>query len=506
MAVGAPFKAAGGIIGAVYIYDKIGSAWVQQAVLADKKFSSAINGEFGAAISLDGSQIAVGAPKGQATNSAGLVYVFLRQASTWVEEAILYPPPISKGNPRPFGGSVALQGNTLLIGASRKNGYAGVDWPGVAHVYERGASGWALQATLQPPGDEPDQISFGWSVLLRGDTAFVGSPGDPNTFLQSKAGDVFVFRRVGGQWTSQARISPSDGKLHDFFGGSLALAGNTLAVSARSIDLSTVQFNVGGAYIFELEAGQWNQKAKIIPQGASAASLSGTDVALGANTLVLSAFDYLDGFSGGVCYIFDRRGGKWEEVLKMPPPDGKPGDAFGASVAMSGTALVVGAPGHDHLGPNSGAAYIYELDTGNLVSSYFCKLHDVTPCKPRLVPVGEPSFSGALSGIKYELWALETAPLSTCFLNYSTKGPTAVPYSGGILCLAPPILQTPPVQAGSSPGPCDPFAIYDFNSWIKSGLDPALQPGQQVWFQYLCSDPNTGKLTLTNGSSAVICP
>jgi hypothetical protein len=515
LVVGAPYKnnPYGGSWGVVYVFDKLGSSWVQQAVLADTKFSASNLAAFGTAVSLDGLQLAVGAPKANVTFSQGLVYIFVLQGSTWVEEAIVYPPTVTSfknANPYPFGTSLALDGNTLLVSATGK--YVGLTqyWPGVVHVYERGVNGWALQMTLQPPSDELEHSRFGWSIVLRGDTAFIGSPGDPNsTFSKTRAGEVFVFKRIAGTWTLQQRIVPNDGKLGDFFGGAMALDAKTLAVSARAIDLGQANSQIGGTYIFELESMQWKQKAKLVPHGFTPLCHSGASLVLSGDTLLLGATGGLDGTLGGVFYLFTRKGGQWYEMLKVPPPDGKPADNFGFSLAMDGTTVVVGSPWHDELGGDAGAVYVYGLDTSNLVPTYFCRPKDDPPCLPRIIPFGEPSVSGALAGIKCEIWGLEVAPASTGILCYSTKGPANTPFAGGTSCLAAPIVRTRPLPPGPSTSPCGGWFRYDFNERIESGADPALQAGQQVWFQYWYWDPASlppSNLGLTGGATAVICP
>ena len=94
-----------------------------------------------------------------------------------------------------FGWSVALSGDTALVGAHNAN---------AAYVYTRNGSIWTEQQKLVAP-DPGSSLEFGWSVALSGDTALVGDrvARVDGTFK----GAVHVYTRSGTTWTHAARLA-----------------------------------------------------------------------------------------------------------------------------------------------------------------------------------------------------------------------------------------------------------------------------------------------------------
>ena len=109
---------------------------------------------------------------------------------------------------------------------------------GAAYVFRRTAGGWVQEAYLKPAsGDGHD--NFGHAVAIDGDTIAVGAPGEdggaagvPSDNSVSNAGAVYVFRRDGSTWSPEAYVKPTVTGAHDNFGFSVALSGETLAVGA----------------------------------------------------------------------------------------------------------------------------------------------------------------------------------------------------------------------------------------------------------------------------------
>src|SRR5215472_16216181 len=115
-----------------------------------------------------------------------------------------------------FGASIAVSGNTALVGATTANGGPGAG-TGAAYVFVKGPTGqWAQQAKLaasDPVGTAKE--NFGFSVALDGDTAVIGAP-NRGAFLGDPFGQVgaaYVFQRSGTRWSQQAilTLTPSGG-------------------------------------------------------------------------------------------------------------------------------------------------------------------------------------------------------------------------------------------------------------------------------------------------------
>jgi len=254
--------------GAVYVFSRVGGVWTQQAYV---KASNAETGDgFGesVALSADGNTLVVGASRESSAatgidgdhddnwaSAAGAVYVFSRVGGAWTQQAY-----VKASNAEAFdwfGESVALSadGNTIAVGTWREDSAAtGIDGgqsensanhSGAVYVFSRVGGIWTQQAYVKASNTEVIDW-FGKSVALNADgntlavgasgerSAARGVDGDQDENFITKAGAVYVFRRVGGIWTQQAYVKSPNTEAEDVFGESVALSadGNTLAVGA----------------------------------------------------------------------------------------------------------------------------------------------------------------------------------------------------------------------------------------------------------------------------------
>jgi hypothetical protein len=188
--------------------------------------------------------------------SSGSAYVFVRSGGVWTEQAKLLPSDGAAGDL--FGRSVALAGDTALVGAPTDDDQ-GAD-AGSAYVLVRSGAVWIEQAKLLPNDGEADH-NFGWSVALSGDTALVGTPEDDDQGFSS--GSAYVLVRSGGVWTEQAKLLPSDGASSEDFGWSVALSGDTALVGAKHDE--DQGSNSGSVYVFVRSGAVWTEQAKLLP-------------------------------------------------------------------------------------------------------------------------------------------------------------------------------------------------------------------------------------------------
>jgi hypothetical protein len=143
-----------------------------------------------------------------------------------------------------FGTSVAVDGDTALIGASDDdNG----DHSGSAYVFTRSAGVWTEQAKLTA-SDGATYDNFGYAISVDGDTALIGAFGDDDNGENS--GSAYIFTRNAGVWTEQAKLTASDGANGDYFGDSVAMDGDTALIGALfDYDIGP---DSGSAYVFSL--------------------------------------------------------------------------------------------------------------------------------------------------------------------------------------------------------------------------------------------------------------
>jgi len=253
-----------------------------------------------------------------------------------------------------FGFSVAVSGGTTVVGAFRDDD-AGTS-SGSAYVFVRRGGGWSQQAKLTAsdaaPGDQ-----FGRSVAISGDTAVIGASGDDDG--GSSSGAAYVFVRSDGSWSQQAKLTASDAAANDLFGrSSVALSGETAVVGAASNDDAGP--SSGSAYVFVRSGGSWSQQAKLTASDAAPVDFFGRVVALSGETAVVGAINHDDGGSNsGSAYVFVRSGTAWSQQEKLAASDAAANDFFGFSVAISGDTAVIGAGGSDDTGESSGSAYVF---------------------------------------------------------------------------------------------------------------------------------------------------
>ena len=150
-----------------------------------------------------------------------------------------------------FGRSVVLDGDTAVIGAYRSDD-SGTTWNGAAYVFTRVGGIWTEQAKLLA-SDKADDDLFGSSVALDGDTAFIGAPSEDDSGTTNN-GAAYVFTRVGGIWTEQAKLLASDKADQGWFGRAVALDGDTAVIGAEN----------GAAYVFTRVGGIWTEQAKLL--------------------------------------------------------------------------------------------------------------------------------------------------------------------------------------------------------------------------------------------------
>jgi hypothetical protein len=146
-----------------------------------------------------------------------------------------------------FGYSVAVYGDTAVIGA-----YGAADKSGSAYVFVRSGGTWAQQFKLTAPAEDGDANDvFGYSVAVYGDTAVIGAYGD-DAGNGIASGSAYVFVRSGNTWEQQFKLTApaDDGYAYDVFGQSVAVDGDTAVIGAYGDDDNGL--NSGSAYVFKL--------------------------------------------------------------------------------------------------------------------------------------------------------------------------------------------------------------------------------------------------------------
>ena len=245
---------------------------------------------------------------------AGVVYVYERNASSgaWEEQAFIESPRVPVSTAEAFFDNyarrVALSGDTLLVSASEED-VNDAD-QGSVYVYDRNAGGpnqWGEVAVLRA-GDGRRFDRFGRSVAIEGDTIVIGATGDDD--VGSGSGSAFIFQLIDGQWVESIKLLAADGIGFERFGEMVAIEGDTIIVGAP--DQDDMGAKSGAIYVFQRDEGgpdQWGQVAKITTADAVEDDRFGLAGALAGNTLITGVFQKDDnGEDSGAVYLFELGG------------------------------------------------------------------------------------------------------------------------------------------------------------------------------------------------------
>lgn len=235
---------------------------------------------------------------------------------------------------------------------------------GAAYVFRFNGLSWVQEAKLVP-ADSVSGDSFGFAVSLSGDVALIGAYGADD--LGTNSGAAYVFRFDGAAWVEEYKLLASDGEAYDFFGAAVALSGDAALVGAYLDD--DVASSGGAAYVFRFGGSLWTQEQKLWASDGATDDRFGAALAISGDALIVGVKQDDDkGANSGSAYIFAFNGATWVEESKLLPSDGLEQDKFGVAVGLSGDVAVVGSYWHEHSGiTDAGAAYLYRFDGSDWV-------------------------------------------------------------------------------------------------------------------------------------------
>lgn len=379
-----------------------------------KASNTGASDNFGHAVAISGDTAVVGAPSensgatgvngnqaDETAPSSGAAYVFVRNAGVWTQQA--YLKPSNTGDLDQFGWSVAISGDTIVVGAYLEdseatgvNGNAslnGAPLAGAAYVFVRNAAAWTQQAYLKASNTEASDL-FGGAVAISGNTIVVGANressgatgvnGSGTNNSAPMSGAAYVFSRNGTVWSQQAYLKASDTAVGAEFGSSVGISGDTIAIGAPLAD-----GYAGAVHVFTRSGASWSHRARLAASNAAAGARFGHAVGISGETLVAGAPGEAGAATGvngnpadlsapdaGAAYVFTRNAAIWSQQAYLKASNTGAGDAFGEAVAIDGETLAVGAFGEDgaasgidgdgssNAASASGAAYVFSRSLG----------------------------------------------------------------------------------------------------------------------------------------------
>jgi cysteine-rich repeat protein len=332
--------------------------------------------QFGASVAHSGELVAVGAPfDDEAGSNAGAVYVYNHNAGGWDQEIKM----VDEADPAPgdnFGASVALFDTTLIIAAPGDDNMAGTD-TGAFYAYSRSGGGWAFHGKYFV--EQPGPLELGRSMALRGNTLVLGA--SETVAGHTAAGSAHVFHRGDTFWAYEQRLVPSDPASFGGFCGSAAISEDeqTLFIGARNAPVGGTR---GGAvYVFQRcsPLGPWEQVQKLTqPLHGNQVPFSrfGSSIAVDGNTLVVGApeddpYDSGDEFFDmlGSAHVYQFNGSIWNYEQQLVASDGADDDFFGWTVTIDGESIVVGQRPNPGFNSYRSGAYWFYKEAGTWVDA-----------------------------------------------------------------------------------------------------------------------------------------
>ncbi|HUU95957.1 MAG TPA: hypothetical protein VM487_09455 [Phycisphaerae bacterium] len=360
--------------GAVYVFEYT-DQWTQVARLTAS--DRAQNDSFGGAVAISGDWILAGATGDNSYQ--GAAYFFKKPDNGWTDMTETQKVTAPDGSPGDFfGRDVDIDGEVAAIGADQH----GDPWEmmGAVYVYRYDGSSWGSVKKLLANDSDNDyaQDHFGFSVALSGDTLVVGAPSDDyGSYDRCGAAYIFCYEFDGDYWTwvQKAKLRAQWPGSNDSLGHDVDIDGDTVLVGAPDDGAS------GAAHIFEKPPNGWtdmNETQRLSVLGDGNAERLGMSVAIDGDTLIVGD-NYAEDFGtlGGAAHTFQYDGSSWGGHVKVLASDGSQGQEFGNSVALDGDTVVIGAYGDNWNGTYTGAAYIFAMEGDDCNFNGICDFRDI---------------------------------------------------------------------------------------------------------------------------------
>ncbi len=334
--------------GAAFVFSRSNQGWRQKAYI--KSLSPTDGDYFGKAVALSVRTAVIGVPRedsnatgvnGDASNNlsrnSGAAYVYVRGGGTGSWTAQAYLKPLNTGAFDHFGRSVAIAGETVIIGApledSDSRGYNGQGNDlsrdsGAAYVFARSGDQWAQHAYLKSLNTTTN-YNFGAAVAVFGNTVAISSPRDSSSSFgtdgrreqviseTAETGSVQVFFRELGLWFPSIYSKAMNAGQRDQFGGALAMHKGIMAVGAQWEDSAAQGVNgdpsdnskphSGAAYCLNL-APDWGMARYGTYFGANYADLYGLNLPVAGRPFTLSLREFT---GGGAARLWLSRAPDW---------------------------------------------------------------------------------------------------------------------------------------------------------------------------------------------------
>ncbi len=347
LVVGSPRSDEAGIpnVGAAHVYDQVNG----ELLLTIANPTPAFGDQFGYVVEITGQYIAVSdIDDDVGANDAGTVFVFDALTGQLIQE---FNNPLPAASDK-FGNSIAMDGTTLVVGAQFDDQVASD--AGAVYVFDI-VTGNLVHTLTRTGGSMFDHFGVGVSI----DSNRIAVGVERSDVDATDSGEVMIFNATTG--ALEATLSNPSPNNFDYFGHSVSLSGNRIAVGAHRD--STAQVTAGSVYVFDVVSEA--VLASIPNPNPHFGDQFGFDLDLFGDHLLVGAFrDDTGARDAGRAYQFNMTNFQLTHTYDNPTPDEL--DYFGRSVSISATTAVVGSYWDDTAAFDSGSAYQFDAVTGSL--------------------------------------------------------------------------------------------------------------------------------------------
>ena len=357
--------------GSAYVFRRQGGQWVEEQKLVPP--TPLQNNQFGLAVAIDGDVAVCGVPNDETQGFwVGSVEVFRFDGATWQhEQQLVSAVPFIGAR---FGWAVDVEGDRIVVGARAEDSV--LNSSGAAYVFSHDGSSWIQDQRLVPPDPAPIG-EYGHAVATSGDVVVVGAWRDDDFGIFT--GAAYVYREIGGSWVLEQKLIPLDAGEFYRFGASVGIDGDTIVCGAYEARVGNIA--AGAAYVYERLSGIWTEQAKLVASDTDAADNFGWSVDItGELVAVGSRRDATPLIDSGSIYLYRRNAGVWSELVKFPSAAGS-GGQLGQSISASGERVLAGGWIEDSPTElEAGAAHLFSASEGCSAGVPFCDCTSGAPC------------------------------------------------------------------------------------------------------------------------------
>lgn len=347
--------------GAVFVYLRVGNNWTQEAKLFPAEAIADDFGGYDVSMTPDGTRFSVGyvLHDSNSIGDRGAVFIFSRTGNTWAQEARLLASDATTGDRLGWSTSISDDGSRVFSGAYV---YPNLTYVGAVYVFVRNGTTWTQEAKLQA-SDKANGDQFGISV----DCDSTGSRVVVGAYLKdvnglSDAGGGYIFTRTGTTWTQEMILTSPVPFTNEQFGTYVRLSKNGLIASVGAPNADAR----GAVYLYRYASGVWSYWTKLSASNGQEGDLFGTsfDVNSDSSIVVVGAYNKtVDGkATTGSVFVYKLKDGSWIQASIVTSSDNAAGEMFGWSMAVSpdGSRMAAGTRNKTVNGlVNAGAVYIF---------------------------------------------------------------------------------------------------------------------------------------------------